>query len=259
MKIDFRRFWEKLKEIEKKIDTAIVVILSIIIILINTLKSLTQAFFPNADPVLLSITLIAFAMIFIVRIIMVVRSEEAKYITQEILKEIRPCEEKPAVVWKSVADATSKLREWILDTKNKDIKIDLYTYSGETFIQHLIDIFKEMCSKDSPPVISSIFLRILTRDCQKKLVIPCEEYGKESRVWKSNMQHRDSNIRSIFISDIENTLKKALPQTTVKLHIKVCPFEPLFKGIMVNKKMVFLDFILSRKSPSLSSIRELHG
>lgn len=173
---------------------------------------------------------------------MVVRSEEAKYITQEILKEIRPCEEKPAVVWKSVADATSKLREWILDTKNKDIKIDLYTYSGETFIQHLIDIFKEMCSKDSPPVISSIFLRILTRDCQKKLVIPCEKYGKGSKVWKSNMRYRDRNIRSTFISDIENTLKKALPQTTVKLHIKVCPFEPLFKGIMVNEKNGLFGF-----------------
>lgn len=231
----FRKFWERYKEREGETNSALVYLLSGLIIIINLLKSFIPTLLPAIDPNVFSIALIALALVMVVRVLITTRSEEVKSIAQEILHELKPHEEKEAIIWNSVIEAGPKLREWIVDKNYTQIKIDLFSYSCETFQQHLINIFKEICSQPSLPVLSSITLRILTRNCFKKYIIPCAEDNKSNRLWKKIIQKRSETIQTTLTSDIEDTLKKTLSKTTIKLIIKVCPFEPLFKGIIVNE------------------------
>lgn len=116
----------------------------------------------------------------------------------------------------------------------KEVELDVICYSAETIFGLLVPIFFEIRKKP----VEKIKVRILIRDLTKPFVVPCDSNGVEDAEYREIIVRRNAKIVDEFYSNV-NRVRRESPELDFSFEVRMQPFEPLQKGIIVNRKRAF--------------------
>ena len=116
----------------------------------------------------------------------------------------------------------------------REVRLDIFCYSAETFFSLLVPFFWEL--HKTP--MQRMYIRILVRNYAKDFIIPCANDGTQDLEYAHDISHRNANIIAEFYSNIDR-LREQLPEINIDFEIRMYPFEPLHKGIIINRNKLY--------------------
>jgi hypothetical protein len=119
---------------------------------------------------------------------------------------------------------------------SKHVLLDICAYSSETFHVVLAPFFRRIIDRDL--ILKKLHIRLLVRDYRRPFVVPCDGNLKEDPIYRSATVSRNQKFIDDFFADI-NQIKDACPDTDIEFEIRLHPFEPLFKGVIMSGNQAF--------------------
>jgi hypothetical protein len=141
---------------------------------------------------------------------------------------------RPLKRWASVGDATSTLAQWILSAQ-PNVRLEILAFSTETFLQPCIDAAREIAV--SKAHLDQVDIRILVRDPSTQWLIPYIADQRADEEYVRDLKARFQQARDSWEGLILSEFAKVLPASKIRLEMKVYPFEPVFKGIVVDRRV----------------------
>ncbi|MEM4203796.1 MAG: hypothetical protein QXS54_06980 [Candidatus Methanomethylicaceae archaeon] len=138
--------------------------------------------------------------------------------------------------WESVAAATPTLTEWILAAQ-PEVCIDILAFSAETFLPACLDAARAIAVQSPNPTIQQINIRILVRDTNAIWMIPYLPDLTADQQYRQELKTRFLQHQGNWVGLVLREFKKILPASKIGLAIRAYPFEPVFKGILINREI----------------------
>jgi hypothetical protein len=159
----------------------------------------------------------------------------AGWVRADVTKTI---EELPRSVSSVVGDLGAELKR--ASVSEKQLNLDIFAYSGETFASPLNDLFETLMLVDRPPQIN---IRILLKDWASKSFLPGCDTVADKAVLNEKQKYRKDTMQAQIRrakelrSKLDGWRKNKTLDFTFKL--KLYHIDPFHKGILINGKRGF--------------------
>ena len=125
----------------------------------------------------------------------------------------------------------------------RELRVDIFAYSTETFRSPLEAMFEALKTADHPP--KSVNIRVLLKNWKTGLLLPGCARSAEVDPERVNQYRDETRLRHkrtagewwVRLKDIQT--KKLLPRTRFTVDFRVYDFDPFHKGILINRKQGF--------------------
>ncbi|KAF0143653.1 MAG: hypothetical protein FD156_2463 [Nitrospirae bacterium] len=114
--------------------------------------------------------------------------------------------------------------------------LDICAYSSETFHGILAPFFKRILNRQLN--IKQLHICLLVRDYRRPFIVPCDGNIKEDEAYREATVSRNKKFIDDFKADI-NQIKDNCPHIDIEFEVRLHPFEPLFKGVVINGSRAF--------------------
>jgi len=111
------------------------------------------------------------------------------------------------------------------------LTLDAFTYSSETIHGALAPFFNRIV--EGRLKLKQLHIRLLVRDYTRPFVIPCDDTLHEDEGYRSATVNRNRKFIDDFKADI-NQIKDCCPDADIEFEVRLHPFEPVFKGVILN-------------------------
>jgi len=137
--------------------------------------------------------------------------------------------------WKSVAAATPTLAEWILSAQ-PDLQLDILAFSTETFLPACLDAARAIAAQPQP-TLQQVGIRILVRDTRVDWLVPYLTDMRADQQYVADLKGRFLHQQSNWSGLILREFGRILPTSKIHLDMRVYPFEPVFKGLVIRHNL----------------------
>jgi hypothetical protein len=134
---------------------------------------------------------------------------------------------------------TQAVVDWISSTKESAIEVLILAYSSETLFDGLIDVAKRIDKniKSGMPPPASITFKLLSRNLKAEdWFIPCLATREADVEYRRGLNIRFGQQLNRWYTEFYPAFS-FLPREKLALEIKWYDFEPLFKAVIVNRKI----------------------
>ncbi|MBZ5530099.1 MAG: hypothetical protein LAO20_01590 [Acidobacteriia bacterium] len=133
---------------------------------------------------------------------------------------------------------TQAVVEWIAAERGPEIEVQILAYSSETLLDGLIDVANRIKgnAKKGVPAPQRIVFRLLTRDLNCGWRIPCLSSREADEVYRHGLRGRFGQYLSRWQTEFSKAFN-FIPQDQLELEVRWYQFEPLFKAVIVNRKI----------------------
>jgi hypothetical protein len=140
--------------------------------------------------------------------------------------------------WNSVAAATPTLVEWILSARPV-LNIDILAFSAETFLPACLDAARAMVAQPAPK-LEEVNIRILVRDTSVDWMVPYLRNAKADRQYLDELKTRFLHQQNNWFGLVVREFSKILSANKIHLEMRVYPFEPVLKGMVINREIALI-------------------
>jgi len=119
---------------------------------------------------------------------------------------------------------------------SRRVFLDICAYSSETFHAVLAPFFRRIIDREL--TLRELHIRLLVRDYRRPFVVPCNGNMKEDPSYRSATVSRNRKFIDDFLADV-NQIRDACPDMDINFEIRLYPFEPIFKGVIIGGNRAF--------------------
>jgi len=153
----------------------------------------------------------------------------------------------------SVGDLGDELIKAATET-NGELSIDLICYTSHTFEVAFASLLDQALS--DPKSLKSITVRLMVWSCEGSPILPLGVDGQRDGGYLALVRGRRTQYADRIIS-IVNQMKGERPDIAISFRMKFSPFEPSFKGAIINNTSAFWTlYNISRVEPLVSGQRQ---
>ncbi|GEM_PF-5498507 len=133
--------------------------------------------------------------------------------------------------WKKAID---NLMKWI-DPQKGDIRIDIYSYTGETMYEPIFIVLQHKIEKKLLDD-RNVEIHILIRNCNYPFLIRNREANQNYRLYDEEVAKKADNGIQIWRENLKSL------SDNIEVELKVYNFEPSLKAVMINGSRGFFGF-----------------
>jgi len=150
-----------------------------------------------------------------------------------------------SIILKHFTDLRSHLRDAFGQSV---IEFDIATYSGETFYNVLTEFLQDVLEGRKHP--RRLHMRMLVPDFRRPVAVPCDLHTHhEHPGYKKMIQERNKRF-AVEFAHYFSDIAKRFPEMDVDFSIRAHWFPPLFKLIMMNRRIIFFGLYPISETPA---------